>query len=1005
MKDRKYLYLALVLGLLLHGTNVFFSFESTYDAFVHIFFADHYAEDWFSSWDQRWYTGFTITSYPPLVHHIIAASSFIVGLKGGFILWSILITLIFLRGVYEFSKLWVNETAANWAVVLAVFSTSFSEALHIFGQLPSITGIAFLLNACPELYKWIRTKQTAYLIMGLLFLGVTTSAHHVTTIFGLVFFIFPVLGLAVIDNAQEKKGEGNIHLPDFFKQAIKDIPRVIFLSISIVFLTVFLIFPYWYWSKTDPITQVPIPHGSRDSFIEVLSSGLVFFVIPWGIMLFFLPFLFRSIFLKRNIFMGISIVLLFILGTGGTTPIPKMMLGENAFNILTLDRFTYWGTILALPFFGLFFSKIYDRIINTNNSSATLLNKILFYSLGVLVLASCMFTVNFRFFKNTQPDKIDIEPIVRFLHIDKHYQWRYLTLGFGDQMAWLSANTKALSVDGNYHSVRRLTEMTSRAVERLENAKYLGNEGIEALRQFLTQPEKFNLKFIFSNDKFYDPLLYYTGWEKVQSLDNNIVVWERLDVPQLSSALPAKEIPYYQSVMWGVFPLTTLFLCFIFWIISFWRRQEKPSWSSLCLQGKTGSLRYTMPVNASYVLIVLIGVIAVSLRGIYQNNDRTSPENLVKAYFNALDFKEFEKAYSLYDPDLRPPIDEYLVHLSLKSGILASYAKLEGLSILDTKEWRKDSIAVQVEAQWLTSLKSFTSTHELMMKKEGMFWNLIPEKISPDIPPDQMIDIPEVGRFKQGKRKLNSTDILHEDILDRPEVIVTHSTLINHEGVYSIVGKLSNVDDVPAFVIVDGAIFNDAGEEVLRYSVTDKMKKHLAPFESTPFRIDFKDIGQTQGLDSLVDISSHKLYVRTMATPFESYSSIGLRKLKLADGEVTGEISNTGARLVVIPQLLISYYCDNNPNPIWVEELYLPEGIAQQRASSFSYALRNVEPIDIIEYVKEKNVYINGLAQSESVYTNRASKLIVRSRLLPTNTSDCKIELKENVFTASIYTE
>ncbi|NNF21941.1 MAG: hypothetical protein HKN67_08360, partial [Saprospiraceae bacterium] len=67
MKENKYLYLAFFLGIIFHGTNVFFTFESTYDAYVHIFFADHYAENWFSTWDQRWYTGFTITSYPPFV--------------------------------------------------------------------------------------------------------------------------------------------------------------------------------------------------------------------------------------------------------------------------------------------------------------------------------------------------------------------------------------------------------------------------------------------------------------------------------------------------------------------------------------------------------------------------------------------------------------------------------------------------------------------------------------------------------------------------------------------------------------------------------------------------------------------------------------------------------------------------------------------------------------------------------------------------------------------------
>ena len=73
----------------------------------------------------------------------------------------------------------------------------------------------------------------------------------------------------------------------------------------------------------------------------------------------------------------------------------------------------------------------------------------------------------------------------------------FLTLGFGDQMAWLSANTTALTIDGNYHSARRVPELTSRAVERLENSKYKGSEGIGTLQQFLTYPEQYHLEIYF----------------------------------------------------------------------------------------------------------------------------------------------------------------------------------------------------------------------------------------------------------------------------------------------------------------------------------------------------------------------------------------------------------------------------------------------------------------------------------------------------------------------------
>jgi len=141
-------------------------------------------------------------------------------------------------------------------------------------------------------------------------------------------------------------------------------------------------------------------------------------------------------------------------------------------------------------------------------------------------------------------------------------------------MAWLSANTSALSVDGNYHSARRLPELTSRAVERIENSKYLGEEGLDALRDFLSRPTKYHLKYVFSNDKFYEPLLYFYGWSKLGSLENNIITWERQDVPPLPTVLPKKDIPLIQRLMWGLLPIGSLFFALMLNIGLWFTRHE-----------------------------------------------------------------------------------------------------------------------------------------------------------------------------------------------------------------------------------------------------------------------------------------------------------------------------------------------------------------------------------------------------------------------------------------------
>ena len=50
----------------------------------------------------------------------------------------------------------------------------------------------------------------------------------------------------------------------------------------------------------------------------------------------------------------------FLIGLGGTTPAGRLLLGR-AFEVLTMERFSYWANLLALPFVGLLASELIDR--------------------------------------------------------------------------------------------------------------------------------------------------------------------------------------------------------------------------------------------------------------------------------------------------------------------------------------------------------------------------------------------------------------------------------------------------------------------------------------------------------------------------------------------------------------------------------------------------------------------------------------------------------------------
>ena len=71
-----------LLAILVHGPLLLMQIPNdSYDAYLHQFFAAHYAQHWFSPWNEKWFTGFSQTTYPPLEQQWIALFSHIMGLR------------------------------------------------------------------------------------------------------------------------------------------------------------------------------------------------------------------------------------------------------------------------------------------------------------------------------------------------------------------------------------------------------------------------------------------------------------------------------------------------------------------------------------------------------------------------------------------------------------------------------------------------------------------------------------------------------------------------------------------------------------------------------------------------------------------------------------------------------------------------------------------------------------------------------------------------------------
>ena len=970
-------------GLLLAG-----SYRGTYDAFVHMFFADHYDRSWWNPWEPRWYTGFTLVSYPPLTHQLTALISKVSSIPIGFMTVMLFATLTTTLGVYRFSRLWVDKRPATYAALLAVVSSSISETVHVFGQLPTMFVIGVMLNALPFVWRWVEDANTSDLFRGWALLMVAAAGHHVTTLFGMVFFSGPILATLLLrkfrtPHSNEEHFEGQKfrlrHVNRLVWQRVKRVSPAFFrcgvFGVGLILILVITVLPYWLWSRSDPITQITIPHSSRDSFLENRPAGLMFFLIPWGVLLLILPYAFYKGFGGANWILTSSLALLSLLGTGGTTPIPAMML-MGAFYILTLDRFTFWASIIILPFAGQFVeSLIHGRLglwVNARFGSWWRLS--LLGGMGVTFIGVAIFTANLTQYRKFQPEPVNMTPIVEFLAKDNHDKWRYLTLGFGDQMAWLSAQTTALNVEGNYHSARRLPELTSTPIERLDGAKFTSIPGLGSLQAFLTNPQRYNLKYVFVNDDFYEPLLYFAGWHSLGSLENDVQVWERADVPPLPAAIPVQVYPAWQRLMWGTLPVASLFVTAFtfffttvivprfnlrlttvpilrnivrwriihFWLIQddrreplpasedwqLWKRITRRIFPPLQLNPRPRRVVYGLALAGIVVLIVVSGARSAQQAAI-------SPESVLLRYYDALDFKRFTESYDYLDTNLTR--QEYLRWLSLQGGILSSFAKLDNL-YMDVEENDDGTLSVEVTAEWLTALGTYPVDERWQLTPHGLSWRLVLDVPPPPEPVETFVTGSEVSIYLDLPLTSLEVTALNRGVLDRASLSVSPVRAVYYpdvpigftpepydaprivgrfEGLISVVGAVTNHAPVPTHITVTGVLRDADGNRLAETNVRDVMIHQLWPEETTPFRVDFDGSAASDILD-IEDVASVELIVKGVPTAYNLD-----RSLVLLDDDT---LYNSGLEGVDIPRVLYTF-TDADGAITWVESVYLEQAI------------------------------------------------------------------------------
>ena len=279
---------------------------------------------------------------------------------------------------------------------------------------------------------------------------------------------------------------------------------------------------------------------------------------------------------------------------------------------------------------------------------------------------------------------------------------------------------------------------------------------------------------------------------------------------------------------------------------------------------------------------------------------------------------------------------------------------------------------------WITPLEKINKVTFKTLTKHHNKWYLQPEPLHTDLPPDQLYSGNTTNYYNQGRRRITTEQTHHEDVLKQPVLEVLSAKLIKNNTHYAIIGEVQNIDNTPADIVLKGTLYNNANKELATYNAKYHVKHKLMPKEVTSFKINFEgiawskteeEIPKTFNPDEFTPVefeeqpTKFNLQVAGNVSGSDLYKNIALSDLSIDSTNISGSLFNAGLSEVTIPQLLISFY-NKNKEIIWVDHLFLKEGIRQQRKQSFNYNIAESSAIQIINASME-NIFVNGLPNKE----------------------------------------
>jgi hypothetical protein len=893
----------------------------SYDTNFHIFFASHYLHHWFNPWNPKWYAGFSQTTYPPLPQQWIAVLAHITGLDYGYMIVQLAAILLLVIGVYRFSLLWVDRRSASLAALASVFLGSESLLVYSAGQLGTTSAAPIYLNALPYLFEWLRHGKWRSLLKATALFAAAAAAHHATLLFGSFLFAIPILFLAILDRDTGEKTSGGA-------LTFRTILAIVLLVVAVIIV----LLPFWIALLHYQVTQTPIPHLSRANYILSLRSGVNYFIIPYGAIILALPFIVirgSRVVRLRPLLIGFWVA--FLLGLGGTTPVGHILLGR-AYEVLTMERFSYWAGLLAMPFIGLLAAELLEK----HRRGAIV-------GLSVAAALSCAIAVAWSTYSPPEGAGIKIDSVAQWLNRDGHDNYRYFTLGFGDQISRLAIMTDASSVDGEWNSARQLPELTKYGAGKLSSSKYFGKAGIDSLQAMMRHSDKYGIKWIFVRDAYYDPLLKFSGWRPVDQFeDKTITVWDKDGVPPAMPINVSQEPSRWQGIIWGIFPIGSSILAILLLIFipvgepvvypgedSSVMLESLPAGSGLMSNGRLLALC----IGVATIIFVVVGTAWPNAEAEKYAGGKnllrlsTTPQAAVQNLGDEISLHAWAKAYGSLGNKGEFTEQEFIHDVIGYRLNLRTYATLEGFDVRPLHA-TGDEADVRLRMRWSAVVGTFSNMRDLRVVKSGDRWKVDwPLGKHATVPPQVMA----VNYLRWDVIYPGQGDDWGAQDVESPHVRIVDMHPVQRADGVVILGELLNQDVVPAYVSVRATLLAKNGEAIGTEGSFDKISHILLPKQVTPFFINFPGT-QLSDVDS-VRMDPLSALVSASADPVIEIQD---QKLKPApNATLTGQLVNQSGQVVNIAHVLGTFY-DKTGQVVWIADQYPDRALLPQVPVPFS---------------------------------------------------------------------